>query len=311
MYPLGIHPPKRRTVQGAAIVKPSFKKDKLIDRSLLFNFDEVMKSQVNVPESLAGGKCGCKDRGGVPACQDQYPTPNNSSLVQLATGGYIKSTDRISLFGDSITWLGGYMTVMKEALVANGVSPTFINRGINGGVIKSIRDGCGAGCPGFIDALAADNPTIINIMIGINDVWFAGGASASNSTEFISILTDLVHYAQSKNIKVALSTVSVIGEQVDGKNGHDELLNDFAQATRTVAALTGAGLSDVHGDYLLYEQLNNNLPSGTGLYNGILTVDGVHPCEGSFDSCPNETHGNYILANAIARGLVAALTPKA
>jgi len=297
-------------MQGATLIRSSIKSDKMIDTKFLCDAKSIFTSQrIITTPVFASAPCTCKDRGGVPACQDQYPAPDNSTLVKLITGSYLTSNDRITLFGDSITWLGGYMNVLSTNLAVNGIKPTFFNRGINGGKILDVLNGCtGTDYPGFDAVLEQDKPTLINIMIGINDVWFAGLNGTSNVTQFTSILTDLVHRAQSKGIKVAIATVSVIGEKVDGTNGHDDLLNQFAQATRTVSQVTGAGLSDVHADYLLYEQLNNNQPPGVGLSAGILTVDGVHPCEGTYDNCPNNTHGNYMLANAMSKGFIKVLS---
>jgi len=290
----------------------SIKSVELTELKSVQHLKDVLASQVLIPErSDVDGTCSCKDRGGIPACQDQYPAPDNTSLVQFASGSYVTSDDRITLFGDSITWLGGYMTVLKTALSAKGITPTFFNRGVNGGKILDIRDGCqDSSCLPFDTVLSQDKPTVINIMIGINDVWFQGLNGTSNVTQFTSILTDLVERAQKLGIKVAVSSVSVIGEKVDGTNGHDSMLDDFAQAARDVSAATGAGLGDVHADYLLYEQLNNDTPPNVGLFNGILTVDGVHPCEGTYDNCPDNTHGNYMLANAISKGLISALSKK-
>lgn len=49
--------------------------------------------------------CSCIDHPLLPICQRHYPIPDNSSLEELArTGGGIVADDRITLFGDSLTW---------------------------------------------------------------------------------------------------------------------------------------------------------------------------------------------------------------
>ena len=56
-------------------------------------------------------------------------------------------------------------------------------------------------------------------------------------------------------------------------------------------------------------ELNYNTKTKTGIGWGILTVDSVHPCQTIADDvvpCPPHTHGNYLIANAMAEGLIKA-----
>ena len=60
-------------------------------------------------------------------------------------------------------------------------------------------------------------------------------------------------------------------------------------------------------DYEDYEVAYNTQPAG-GMPTGILTVDGVHPCEvtsGTYPFCPVYTHADYMIANAFAKSLIA------
>jgi hypothetical protein len=59
-------------------------------------------------------------------------------------------------------------------------------------------------------------------------------------------------------------------------------------------------------DFEAYEHAYNIYPPG-GVATGVLTVDGVHPCEVVSDEypfCPIYTHGDYAMANAFAKTLL-------
>jgi len=208
--------------------------------------------------------------------------------------------------------LGGYIRVIREAANASGIAPNLINRGMNGAMIKNIRDGgliYGMTYPDFDTALAMDNANVVNIMIGINDVWFQGSAGSSDVTDWITTLMDLVGRVQRTGAKAALATVSLIGERQAGLNQDDSLLDTFAAAAQFVSTATGATLSNVRVAMQQYEA-NHNTDIDGGLGSGVLTVDGVHPCMSGFDECPAGTHGNTIMADTIAKGLLDALLQK-
>eukprot|EP00300_Choanocystis_sp_HF-7_P030740 c39659_g1_i1.p1 GENE.c39659_g1_i1~~c39659_g1_i1.p1 ORF type:complete len:553 (+),score=123.77 c39659_g1_i1:173-1660(+) len=245
--------------------------------------------------------CYCKPKAGQPACQGQYPTPDTSFLKAfVSSDSPLTSDDTIIFFGDSITWLGGYKDLIREEMNKVGLNATLINHGINGGTTSTIEEQFG-------DALDAAKPTVVSVMIGINDVWFAGCPKCSNSTAYQASLSNMVAMARARNVKIALATVSVIGERIDGQNGHDDLLVEFQEAAKSVGKALGVPVADVHQDFLEYLRAFNAFPAGQGLGSGVLTFDGVHPCMGGLDSCPSHTGGNYLLANSISRGLLQAL----
>jgi lysophospholipase L1-like esterase len=156
--------------------------------------------------------CGCVAIDGVPACQAFYPAPNTSYFHQLAVPnqGFFAS-DRLSLFGDSITWyglmlwrsnhdqvsssppvvlvsrLGGYATLLKQQLAIAGLPGIpFFNRGIDGGFVKDLRDGIPSdNILSFDEYLKSDRPTIVTIFIGTNDVWFPTSPRHSDPDQFV------------------------------------------------------------------------------------------------------------------------------
>ncbi len=108
----------------------------------------------------------------IPACEAGYPFPSTYFLEVL--NATVRPDDRITIFGDSITWLGGYIAVLQAALSRAGLGNVPIyNRGINGGCVKDIRDGgdvFGQNYRDFNTAMREDDPTIVVIFIGTNDV---------------------------------------------------------------------------------------------------------------------------------------------
>eukprot|EP00301_Raphidiophrys_heterophryoidea_P020582 c5230_g1_i1.p1 GENE.c5230_g1_i1~~c5230_g1_i1.p1 ORF type:complete len:582 (+),score=138.34 c5230_g1_i1:1-1746(+) len=297
---------------GAVIVPENWKPSADATPMELAVYEQLTepKLQPKAVKSQDAPFCTCNSPGGFPWCDNNYPLPVNSSLMKLASpASPLTSADRITVFGDSITWLGGYYHLIQEVLNASGINPIFVNRGINGGMVKDVRDGAskfGQNYTDFVTALKEDKPTYITIMIGINDVWFSTDPNASNVTTFSDILTGLVNTAHEMGVRVGLASVSIIGELPDGTNSYDAPLHIFANATQTVASVAGAGFGDVHSEYLDYEKKYNVYPAGGGMSANVLTIDGVHPCHGYFDVCPSTTHANMILANQISEAILQA-----
>jgi hypothetical protein len=73
-----------------------------------------------------------------------------------------------------------------------------------------------------------------------------------------------------------------------------------------VAHLSGATLTDLRKDVCEYELAFNTVAPG-GLIWGILTTDSANPCRTSQPPCTPDTHGNYMIAESFARGLIDAL----
>jgi lysophospholipase L1-like esterase len=101
-------------------------------------------------------------------------------------------TDRITLFGDSLSWseryfavcfmcemmlccvsyrLGGYESLIRGALSASGVGDVLVvNRGMNGAKLNDLVYGSEEWrMPSFVNSFAADRPTIAVILVGTND----------------------------------------------------------------------------------------------------------------------------------------------
>lgn len=223
----------------------------------------------------------------------------------------LKAGQKISIFGDSITWLNGYVSVIQSALDSGAGTSAMgiqvINRGINGGTVANIRDGKGSSAyPGssaqgsFANVIAADGSDIAVVYIGINDIWWAG----TTEPAFRQALRDIADVANSAGVGLVLATPSVYQERPDGTNPKDAAIDVFAQITRDVAAEKGATLVDLREVYIAYEQNNNWTVDLDGslhsVSSGILTYDGVHPT----------SKGVSLLADHIAEGIHDAAIPE-
>ena len=207
----------------------------------------------------------------------------------------------IDLFGDSITWLNGYKSVVQDALKSSGSQWVLQNHGINGGGVEQVRDGAKeAGYPGnspqasFANILAADHAETAVLFIGINDVWWR----KTTPEAFEKGLRDIAASAREHNVKLVVATMELHGELPDGRNADDPKIEQFCAITRKVASDTHATLVDLRRACIAYLQNNNaRLRVDGTIYSapsGILTYDGVHP----------NAAGTDLLARLIADGIV-------
>jgi lysophospholipase L1-like esterase len=220
----------------------------------------------------------------------------------------LKDGATIDFFGDSITWLNGFISRIHEAIAkgegTRGKRIKLVNHGINGGGVLQVRDGAKeAGFPGnsaqapFAKLIAADKAGLAVVFIGINDVWWRKTAP----DVFEKAMRDLLASAQANHTRLVLATLSVHGELPDGKNGDDPKIEQYAEITRKVARDTGTTLVDLRSAYIAYLRNHNaQLRVDGTLYStptGVLTYDGVHP----------SSAGVELLANLISDGIVRAL----
>ena len=241
-----------------------------------------------------------------------YSVPGRANLSGASSPLKNMPNTKIDFFGDSITWLNGYVSNIQTALNSgagtSGKNILCINHGDNGGGVLQVlngdpgtSNGYGGVTPlSFATTIAADHPGIAVVFIGINDVWWRG----TSASTFQQSLQQIVQQGQAANVKMVLATLTVHYEEPDGTNADDPAIDQFAQITRDVAAATGATLVDLRTAYIDYEQ-NNNWElqlDGSLTYQttDILTYDGIHP---------NST-GNDLLADLISQGIYTAALPE-
>ena len=217
----------------------------------------------------------------------------------------LKKNDAISIFGDSITHINGYVSNIQKCLSSSPFTSKLNikvhNRGLNGGEIEHLRDGgkmYGDSQEPFDAVLAKDKPAVVVIYIGFNDFRNRPGTTLE---DFDAIMRDLVSRSRKAGAKVVLATISVFGEKPDGRSRNDKKIDQYAEVTRQVASDTGSTLVDLRKVYLAYLRNHNfELQSDGTLkfpHNRILTYDSIHP----------NRAGNELLADHIANGIAEAL----
>ena len=214
----------------------------------------------------------------------------------------------IAFFGDSLTWLGGYIGEIERALatdqMASRIGTRLINRGINGGGVRQLVTGSpDAAYPGssaqkpFATLIKDDNVTLAVVMIGINDVWWRKTSEA----EFRADLELLVTSAKEQRVRLVLCTMLGRGELPGSANADDAKIDAYCGIIRDVAAKAHCTLVDIRAAAQAW-WMNTNAalrPDGTlaSKAQDILTYDGVHP----------NAKGNQLLASQIAAGIAKAL----
>jgi len=236
-----------------------------------------------------------------------YTSTGRADLTSVST---LEAGSRIVFFGDSITWLNGYISRINAAISSGsgtaGQGITLINRGINGGGAIEIRDGLGdSGYPGsspqasFSSLLASDQADIAVIFIGVNDVWWRGTTAAA----YEQALRDMAASAAAQGVKLIFATPSAYNESPIGGDPLDPKMNQYSDIVREVASDTGATLVDLRKVFVSYWQNNNYEIRLDGSFvtlrnNGLLTYDGVHPTN----------LGNDMIADHISAGILASVS---
>ena len=204
----------------------------------------------------------------------------------------------IACFGDSITYLDGYRSLLQRAVDESphtgSLKVKVLERGLNGAEVEHLRDGgrrYGDRLDPFDAVLARDLPDVVTLFIGANDVRNRPGTPLD---EFTAVLGDLADRARKRvQARVVLCTVWIEGERTDGKNPLDAKLDRYAEAVRRLAERKGCTLVDLRREALRYLKANN--PDQKS--KGVLTYDGLHPGPA----------GNVFLADRIAFGIREAL----
>jgi lysophospholipase L1-like esterase len=200
-------------------------------------------------------------------------------------------TQKIIFFGDSITAQGvrpgGYITRMKEALTQKGLANDYdlIGAGIGGNKVYDL----------FLrmdDDVLAQNPDIVFIYIGVNDVWHkASYGTGTDIDKFEKFYSAIINKLLDRHIRVILCTPAVIGERNDFTNQQDGDLNAYSQVIRNLAQKFHCGLVDLREVFHTYELKNN--PGNRD--SSILTHDRVHLND----------NGNQLVADKMLEALLA------
>jgi lysophospholipase L1-like esterase len=155
-------------------------------------------------------------------CQYQCVPDTPSSRVSDAKSTPFSSEKptAISLYGDSITWLGLYQKVVRTALASGAgtkhLNITLINQGVNGGTVTDLVVGYspwGHLDPHlprtnitFAQTLLRDKPDVVAIEIGVNDVMQQPSRGENVSTYETVLREQVVKVAKATGARVYLST---------------------------------------------------------------------------------------------------------
>ena len=180
---------------------------------------------------------------------------------------------QVVFLGDSITEEGrtlelGFLNLIEETLDANKFN--IIGKGISGDKVSDLL-------VRYEEDVLAQDPDIVFIYIGINDVWHTYDVGKGSDIDFYEkglrkIITDI----KRRNAKIILCTPTVIGELVNFKDAmeikRDQELDAFSGVVRNLASEFNTELLDLRTIFKDYIIQNNK----TNDYQGFLTDDGVH-----------------------------------
>jgi lysophospholipase L1-like esterase len=193
------------------------------------------------------------------------------SLLNILTS-FIRKSQKVVFFGDSITQAGakpgGFIVKMTEALAQKNLSSDYelMGAGIGGNKVYDLY-------LRMDDDVLAQNPDIVFIWIGVNDVWHKTvSGTGTDIDKFEKFYVAIINKLLDRHIRVLLCTPAVIGEKTDFTNQQDGDLNAYSQVVRNLAQKFHCGLVDLHEIFHNYELKNN--PGNKE--SGILTLDKVH-----------------------------------
>lgn len=195
---------------------------------------------------------------------------------------------KVLFFGDSITQMGvnngGYISLMRTEIASKKWRDTMelIGAGVGGNKIYDLY-------LRLEEDVIAQQPDMVFIYIGINDVWHKSSGNGTDIQKFEKFYTAIIKKLQTNNISVVLCTPSVIGEKKGNANPQDADLDAYATVIRHLANKHKCQLADLRQEFKKYEEANNIEDKEFGL----LTSDRVHLTDA----------GNKLVANHLIRFL--------
>jgi lysophospholipase L1-like esterase len=215
------------------------------------------------------------------------------TLVSVFTilTSFHRKPQKVLFFGDSITAEGakpgGYIVKITDALTQKSLSNNYelIGAGIGGNKVYDLY-------LRMDDDVLAQNPDIVFIYIGVNDVWHKTlSGTGTDIDKFEKFYTAIINKLLDRHIRTILVTPAVIGEKSDFTNQQDGDLNAYSQVIRGLAQKFHCGLVDLREIFHNYEIKNN--PGNKE--SGILTRDRVHLNDA----------GNQLVADKMLEALLA------
>ena len=192
----------------------------------------------------------------------------------------IKSGDRVSFVGDSITAYGGYVRIAAFVLKTGYPEirlPEFVKSGTSGAKAEDLA-------PRFEkDSQLAQNPKSVFLSEGMNDVLHRTANTPAIIEAYRKNVTDMVDKAQGAGAKVILMTPTVVEE--NPPSDRNKRLAEFANVMKEIAAVKNCGVLDLHAIFL---EAIAKKPASLKL-----TKDGIHM----------NLYGDTLMAIGILRAL--------
>lgn len=202
----------------------------------------------------------------------------------------LREGDKIAFFGDSVTMQGGFIKAIGDSLQKSAntaeLDVKLLKHGLNGGRVPTVLEGKSpwGDLGGTMESLLEkEQPTIVVIYLGINDVWH--GEKGTTKSEFEAGLNEMVAMSKKIGATVVLCAPSIIGEETQNNKLNDKL-GEYAGIVRKIADKEKLALCDIHDAFL--KELGDVNPDNK--HKGNLTYDGVHMNE----------KGNALLADRIS-----------
>lgn len=196
---------------------------------------------------------------------------NGFGIPKASANDVLKAGDRVVFLGDSITQAGagpnGYVTLVRQEIEKShpDLKVEVIGAGISGNKVPDLEKRLER------DVLSK-KPTVVVIYIGINDVWHSTNGRGTSKEEFVAGLNRIIAKIKETGARVILCTPTVIGEKIDGTNKLDEMLEEYCELSRKVAADTKSHMNDLRKQFIEHlKKLNTSNAD-----KGILTSDTVH-----------------------------------
>lgn len=193
-----------------------------------------------------------------------------SLLIVLLVAARTYDKQRVIFFGDSVTQAGakpgGYIEVMKT--MVDTTQYELIGAGISGNKVTDLQ-------ARIQKDVLDQQPDLVFVYIGINDVWHFYKFEGSTGTEadrYEAGLRDVAQRIQDQGATVIFCTPTAIGEDLGSDSEENVRLEEYADIVRRVADDTDSQLCDLRKAFGKYLRKNNKEKA----YEGILTTDGVH-----------------------------------
>ena len=207
-------------------------------------------------------------------------------VCALSAAPVVKSGNKISFLGDSITGLGTYHETGYVNLVIDGLKSVGIN---------AVRMPAGKGgdkAPMMLARMQRDSlaykPDFMTLSCGVNDVWHSLKKSGVELPEYEKCIREIVKNAKKAGVKVMILTPTIIYEDLN--NDLNKKLAGYIAFLKKLAAEEGCIFVDTNA--AVQDELKRLRRTYPNIKGNVITIDGIHM----------NPMGDAAMAKAILRG---------